>query len=246
MLRFIALDIETTGVDPRRDRIVELHLREVTWPLLYPKWAFSVLLNPGIPIPEEAAKVHGFTDQDVALCPMFHSIAARVQSLLRGAVIIAYNGRRFDVPLLHHELRRAGCPGLPVDQPIIDPYEIFVQDHPRSLTGALRHYAGEEHDGAHGAEADVDAMIKVLGAQLLKHPAPDVLQRALHPDKKPVALGGVFYEDADGIIRFGFGQHRDRPIACHPEYLAWMLRQDFDATAKNIARTTLNRGAAAA
>lgn len=245
-MRFIALDTETTGVDPRRDRIVELHLREVTWPLLTTKAAFNVVLNPGIPIPPEATHVHGINDQDVAMCPSFHSIATRVQSMLKGAVLIAYNGRRFDVPLLHNELVRVGCPGLPIDQPIIDPYELFIQDYPRTLAGALLQYEGEEHKNAHSAKGDVDAMIKVLGAQLLTRPSADVLEDALRPEKLPLTRGNEFYEDSDGVIRFGIGQYRNRPIAEHPDFLRWMLRRDFPDDVKAIAKKALSCGIAAA
>lgn len=245
-MRFIALDTETTGVDAGRDRIVQLHVREVTWPLLATKVAFNVMLNPGIPIPAAATDVHGIRDQDVQMCPPFYAIAERLQSMLKGAVLIAYNGRRFDIPLLHNELVRVGCPGIPLNQPIIDPYEIFVQDYPRTLAGALMQYAGREHIRAHDPEADVDAMLSVLLNQLLTHPAPDVLEDALRPEKMPLVRGGAFYEDPDGVIRFGIGRHRDRPIAEYPDFLRWMLRRDFPDDVKAIAKKLLNSGLAAA
>lgn len=241
-MHFIAFDTETTGTDPRKDRIIELYAQEVTWPLLFPLREISVLVNPGIPIPAEASAIHGVTDRDVAAAPLFGEVAPAVQDLMTDAVLIAYNGRRFDVPLLHHELVRAGCKGLPVDQVVIDPYETFVKDFPRSLTGALRHYAGELHVDAHGAQADVAAMIKVLGVQLLHHPAPDLLEAAKRPDRMPLDHFGCFYRDLGGIARFGFGKHKDKPVASQPDYLRWMRGADFALEVRDLAARFLGLG----
>lgn len=246
-MRFMALDIESTGVDPRTDRIIQLHLREVDWPLLRTQWKQTLTFNPGVPIPPGATFVHGFTDDMVAGQAPFAAIADRLRTRFsEDCVVIAYNGRRFDVPLLHHEFVRAGVPGLPPDLPIIDPYEIFIQDYPRTLTGALRHYLAEAHTKAHDAEADVDAMIKVLGTQLTYHPAPTVLDNALHPEHVRMDIAGCFYRDTDGVIRFGFGKHKGKPAAAYPEYLKWMLRRDFGEDAKKCANACLQNVPAAA
>lgn len=241
-MRFVALDIESTGTNPRKDRIIELHIREVTWPLLFTKKERTVLCNPQVPIPPEATLVNGFTDDMVKECLPFVYSAPDVQDLLTfdgECVIIAYNGRRFDVPLLHNELRRCGMPGLEPDQPIIDPYEIFLQHLPRSLTGALKYYAGENHDGAHDAKNDVEAMIKVLGNQLLYQPYPEILEAALKNDKRPLDHCGCFYEDSQGVIRFGFGKHKGESALAHPDYLKWILRHDFDDDVKRLAKNCL-------
>lgn len=246
-MRFIALDIESTGVDPRKDRIIEMHMRQVDWPLLRTLWSTTYRFDPEIPIPPEATLVHGFTDELVKGCAPFQYTARDLRERFSDdCIVIAYNGRRFDVPMLHHEFIRAGVPGLAADLPIIDPYEIFIQDYPRTLAGALRHYQAEGHPKAHDAKADVDAMIKVLGAQLCYHPAPEILDNALHPDHVRLDFGGCFYRDGEGVIRFGFGKHRGKPAASHPEYLKWMLRRDFAEDAKKCAKECLEHVPAAA
>lgn len=129
--RFIALDAETTGSNPREDRIVELFLLEVD-ELLRPLRSWHQRFNPGLPIPNSATLVHGIRTADVEEAPPFRSFAHRIQNLLADAVLIAYNGYCFDVPLLHHELVRAGQAGLSPNQPVIDPYRLFLKEKPRS------------------------------------------------------------------------------------------------------------------
>lgn len=245
-MRFVALDLETTGVDPRKDRIVEIHMREVTWPLLHTYHATSIIVNPGVPIPPEATAVHGFSDDDVVDQPFFSDIAEDVQGYVDDSALIAYNGRRFDVPLLHHELVRAGCAGIPLNTLVIDPYEIFVRDVPRTLAGALKHYAGEVHEAAHEAAADVDAMIKVLGTQMLYHPHPEILLEASRPDRRAIDHDGCFYVGQDGVVRFNFGKHRGQPIIQHHDYLRWMLSRDFGSDVECAIRNALQRPGAAA
>ncbi len=238
-MRFIALDTETTGTDPAKDRIIELHMRQVLWPLLQDLAPYNVVVDPGVPIPSAATAIHGFAAKDVVGKPSFRELAGPVQHMLEGAVIIAYNGRRFDVPLLHNELVRAGCKGLPVDQPVIDPYEIFLEDSPRTLTGAMQHYIGAEHPGAHSAAADVDAMLEVLRIQMKNHPADELLAATTNATKRPLDHGNRFHLDAKGVARFSFGKYRDQAVGAYPAYLHWMLGADFPKDVKDLAANFL-------
>ncbi len=165
--RFLALDTETTGTNRRKDRIVELFILEVD-ETLDPGASLLQRFNPGIPIPAEATAVHGIRDEDVRDAPPFRRLAPRIQNLVADSPLIAFNGLTFDLPLLHEELARAGQAGLDPNQTVIDPYRLFVEDHPRTLAGAVRHYLGRDHDGAHSAEGDVRAMLDVLRVQLAR------------------------------------------------------------------------------
>jgi DNA polymerase-3 subunit epsilon len=124
-------------------------------------------LNPEAPIPAAATAVHGIRDQDVQDSPRFRDVAARVQGFLRGHTLIAYNGKRFDIPVLHRALREAGQPGIR-GNPILDPYLLFTQDAPRTLTAACQYYLGLAHPKAHESAADVQAMLDVLRMQLTR------------------------------------------------------------------------------
>ncbi|MCA1812096.1 MAG: 3'-5' exonuclease [Halobacteriales archaeon] len=234
-MRFLALDTETTGTNPRSDRIIDLCILEVT-DRLDPVRSWIQRFNPGTPIPEAATQVHGIRDQDVQDAPSFASAAGRIQGLLADAVVIACNGRSFDVPLLHAELVRAGQPGLPLRQAIIDPYQLFLEDRPGTLIGASRHYLQREHEGAHNAEADVRAMLDVLRVQwaVRHHRAPHLDDLVHREDKEWLDMGRCFYRDGD-TVRLGFGKHKGKPARQVPEYLRWMMQADFASDAKDVA-----------
>ncbi|MEA3189769.1 MAG: polymerase subunit epsilon [Thermoplasmata archaeon] len=218
--RFIALDCETTSMDPATARIVEICLVEVTYPHLEERSRWTTLIKPDVEFPKEAQAYCGITEDLLREAPSFRDVARRIQCILEGAAIIAYNGRRFDVPLLHQELVRAGFTGLPGNQVVIDPYELFLQDSPRNLTAALQHYTGYTHPKAHRAEPDVNAMLLVLEEQLKKRNPADALRREVQRQRVH-----HFTQDPNGTVRFAFGKHRGQPALHHPDYLRWMLKE---------------------
>ena len=102
----IFFDLETTGVDTARDRIVEISMikvmpdgEEITR---------TRRLNPGMHIPEEATAVHGITDDDVRDCPTFAQVAKSLEQFIRGCDFGGFNSNRFDLPVLVEEFLRAG------------------------------------------------------------------------------------------------------------------------------------------
>ena len=102
----IFFDLETTGVDTARDRIVEISMikimpdgEEITR---------TRRLNPGMPIPAEATAVHGITDEDVKDAPTFAQVARSLEQFIRGCDFGGFNSNRFDLPVLVEEFLRAG------------------------------------------------------------------------------------------------------------------------------------------
>lgn len=237
--RFLALDTETTGTNRSKDRIVELFVVEVDSNLNVGP-SFLQRFNPEMPIPPAATAVHGIRDEDVCQSPPFHSLAARIQTMLTDAVLIAFNGLTFDLPLLHEELVRAGQRGLDPNPTVIDPYRLFVEDAPRTLSGAVRHYLGRDHDSAHSAESDVRAMLAVLRVQWARRhaKAPRLEDLRFDDGREWLDASRCFYRE-DGVVRFGFGKHRGEPATHFPGYLKWMSTGDFSGQTKEVARTLL-------
>ncbi|MDT8322773.1 MAG: 3'-5' exonuclease [Bacteroidota bacterium] len=239
-------DLETTGVSTRSDRIVEIAV------LKYPPRGtvrnFEYRINPEIPIPPEATKIHGIRDEDVALAPTFAQIADRLIAFLEGCDLAGFNVRRYDLPLLQQELQRCGK-ALPMEgRHIVDVQSIFHMKEPRDLSAALRFYCKREHTGAHGAMADVRATAEILAAQLqhyrdLPNEIP-ALEETVHP-KDPSWVdtdGKLVWEGNNVIIAFGKYRgtslqqllHRDR------DYLQWILDGGFDASTKAVIRKALD------
>jgi DNA polymerase III epsilon subunit family exonuclease len=119
---YLALDFETTGLSPARDRVVEVGaLRFRPSPADGTAWveegALATLVKPGIPIPAEVVAIHGIRDADVAFSGPFSDIAPLILALAEGATIVAHNAP-FDLSFLGAELDRAGLPGAA--NPVLD------------------------------------------------------------------------------------------------------------------------------
>lgn len=240
MTHVLAFDLETTGLDPETDRIVEFcfigmdeDLEETS------RWTERV--NPGVPIPQETTDVHGIRDEDVADKPPFSEFAPRIQEMLADTVLMAYN-HGFDMNVLHYELVRHGQKGLRMDHPVIDPYIIFRDHHPHSLAGAVRNYLDEDLLEAHTAEADTAAMVDVFRAQVASHALPRVPdENVVKRERRFLDRARKFYEDSDGTVRFGFGKYRHQPVKDHLDYVQWMLGRDFAEDTKNVGAKLVDR-----
>lgn len=93
------LDLETTGINPRIDRIVEVSVLKVP-PKGTPEQG-ARRVNPGIPIPPEVSAVHGITDADVAREPCFEALVDELLAPLAGCDLAGFNLKRFDLQLLY-------------------------------------------------------------------------------------------------------------------------------------------------
>jgi DNA polymerase-3 subunit epsilon len=233
--RVVAFDLETTGLDPEADRIVEFCFIELDDALTETsRWTQRV--NPGIPIPAEVTLVHGIRDADVAHEPGFDAFAARVQALLDDAILMAYN-HGFDLNCLHYELVRHGMAGLAMERAVVDPLDIFRRFHSHSLAGAVNQYLGRDIADAHSAEGDTLAMLDVLRAQIQTHGLePRASANLVARDRRYLDRKRCFYEDPKGVVRFGFGKYRHEPVADHVDYMQWMLGRDFPDDTKNVAK----------
>ena len=163
----VVLDLETTGKKVQTDRIVEISLLK-----LLPDGTNQIKtrrLNPGIPIPAEATAIHGITDADVANENSFRQIARSLAAYLEGCDLCGYNIWIFDLRMLVNEFKRAEVPFSVEGRHIIDPCRIFHKREPRDLRTALRFFCGMEHEGAHGAAADVLAALLVLDSQVERY-----------------------------------------------------------------------------
>lgn len=236
-----AIDLEATGTNPEFDRIVELTVARVE-PSLGPAQEFFTRLNPGRPIPPEAAAIHGISDADVAGAPTFRQVAPHVLPLLAGADLIGYNHRRFDVRLIAAE-----CRALALDDPcdgtrLIDVGLIFMKREPRTLAAALQFFCSEAHEGAHGSLPDVVATLRVLLAQFERYPdlPRDVAALdAIGRDPSFIDREGKFIWRG-GQACIGFGKHQGVPLrSCDRGFLCWMLDKDFPDDTKAIVREAL-------
>jgi DNA polymerase III subunit epsilon len=241
------IDLETTGTDTALDRIVEISVLKID--PAGEKEHRTRRLNPGIPIPPEATAVHGISDADEAGEPTFAQLAANLLKFHDGCNLCGFNLKRFDIRVLYGEFRRAGVSFDWERRAVVDPMEIFPQMEPRDLAAAVRFYLNRDHEGAHGAEADVLATIDVLDAMLGRYPDLPRSPAALHEhlrDPNAVDSDG-FLIRVDGEIRFKKGKNRGQPLDAvdlrDPDYLRWMLSRNFFKDTKAVVTEALDRTA---
>ena len=101
----VFFDLETTGINIAKDRIVEISILKV-----FPngnKESKTWLVNPEMKIPKETSEIHGITDEKVANEPTFRQLAKDVETLIKGCDLAGFNSNRFDIPLLAEEMLRA-------------------------------------------------------------------------------------------------------------------------------------------
>ena len=226
----IFFDLETTGLDCQHDRIVELSAIKLNPDCSRTK--FYYLLNPGIPIPEEATDIHGITDEDVADQPSFCDIAEEVHQFFTGCDLAGYNVRRFDIPLLMEEFHRCKMyPILLTETKVIDVLSLYTKKEPRDLTAAVRYFCKEELDKAHSAQADVEATMKVLQHQLLFYEdlEPDVhfLHNYSCDSEHIIDFSGKFGRNKNGKIVYRFGKYKNKVVDLdnqeHQDYFNWIM-----------------------
>jgi DNA polymerase-3 subunit epsilon len=238
-------DIESTGINPASDRIVEIAVLKI----IPGGESRSTVrrLNPGIPIPAAASAVHGIYDTDVADCPSFADIAEKLFNYLDGCDLAGYNLTTFDVPMLTAEFKRAGYDFSVENRRVIDAYNIFCRMFPRTLTGAYKFFCGKDLEGAHGAAADTAATWEVLQGELEKFPelprdSAGLAAFCEQSDPDMVDRTRRFrWMGDDVVINFGkFAGRQLKDIAQNePGFLRWIMRSDFPEEVKKIASDAL-------
>ena len=164
----VFFDLETTGIDISKDRIVEISYVKV-----FPNGkeeSKTLRINPGMPIPPESTAIHGITDDDVKNCPTFKAIAKSLAAEIEGCDLAGYNSNRFDIPLLAEEFLRADVNIDLSRRKFVDVQTIFHKMEQRTLSAAYKFYCNKTLENAHTAAADTMATYEVLQAQLDRYP----------------------------------------------------------------------------
>lgn len=235
-------DVETTGLDKEKDKIVEICILVLQDfddpdPLIYHQ-----LINPGMPIPKSASDLHGITDADVLEMPHFGDVAQQIFAFMANCDICGFNSNFFDVPMLYFHFNRAGINWDYKAVNFIDIGQIFKIKEARTLSAAYKFYIGKDLEDAHNAKTDIKATVEVFAAQLKKYPdlPTDRAALALYSNfNRPILdISGKFTIDADGEVIFNFGKHRGCKAANERGFLEWMLgpKAQFNEDTKKVAR----------
>ncbi len=232
-------DLETTGIDIGKDRIVEIAILKI-----FPngnKESKTWLVNPTIEIPYETTLVHGITNEKVAHEPTFKELAAPINAMIKDADLAGFNSDRFDIPLLAEEMLRAGIDFDMKGKVSVDIQTIFHKKEERTLSAALKFYTGNSLENAHTAEADTNATYEILKAQLDRYPDLDNNMKTLaeYTTRKKIAdFAGMIAFDKDNEEIFTFGKHKGvkvlKVLETEPGYFSWIQNADFPLYTKKV------------
>lgn len=238
----IVFDLETTGLDFIRDRIIQISYIKVSPDGTEERE--NIFVNPEKPIPHEVVELTGITNDDVKDAPTFKALAPQLSEKFKGCDFAGYNSNHFDIPMLAEEFLRAGIDFDFSKVRLIDAQTIFHKMERRNLAAAYKFYCGrkmEEDFTAHRADEDTEATYRVLMGELDKY-APGVQEepdRVLENDmdclaefskqndnvdfagrivwKPLVGADGKPVLDADGkeqkVEVFNFGKYKGRSVA---------------------------------
>ena len=232
-------DLETTGTNVGKDRIVEICILKVNPDASRESKTWKV--NPEMPIPKESSAIHGIYDQDVAEAPTFKDIASKILEMISGADLGGFNSNRFDVPLLAEELLRAGLDFDLSKFKLVDAQTIYHKMEPRNLSAAYNFYCQKTLENAHSAEADVLATFEVLDAQVghyvdLPKEVAGLSEFSFHSKFADLA-GMIHFNDKDQEI-FAFGKYKGQVVKDVFQkdigYYGWLQSADFPLYTKKI------------
>jgi len=248
----VFFDIETTGLNVGKDKIIEIALLKVN-----PDGSEETRvwrINPEIPISKEAQEVHGISNSDLKNEPVFAELADEILHFLEDCDLAGYNSNKFDLPLLVEEFLRVNKNFELKDRKCIDVQNIFHKMEPRNLKAAYRFYCQKELIDAHQALADTRATYEILKGQLNKYEGQQyedpksgniiILEnnvKVLSDFSREVRTvdfaGHIVFNDSDEEV-FNFGKYKGVPVkkvfTIEPPYYDWMMKADFPLYTKEI------------
>ena len=244
----IFFDLETTGVNVVKDRIVSIACTK-----LNPdgsEISKNAIINPEMPIPKEASDVNGFTDEMVAKFPVFAQRAKGLYEFFHGCDIGGFNNNHFDNPLLSEEFSRCGILFPEPNTKSVDIGVIFKKFEQRTLSAAMKFYYGIDNfeEMAHDAAEDTKATVQVFYAMLQKYDELKGKDIAFLSDFCKLKEGqldfqGKLFRNENGIICFNFGNDavKGKPVVDSMSFANWVLsKEDMPMTTKLWIRKALD------
>ena len=240
----VAFDVETTGLDCKTDRIVELGY--TIFENGVHKETNCFRLNPTIRIGAEASKINGITDKDVANCPTFKDKINEIKQIFsKDSVYMAFNAQ-FDIGFIKEEFKRCGEDIVFNSNEVIDPLKFYKNTVSNNkLTTLYKVFVGGELKKAHSASADTQAMLDVFFNMLEKfqiEPTHKTVASVCNPSadikksSSPCKSGHLIYDEKNNVI-VKFGKHIDKLLidaVKDDRYYNYVTTTDFPQDVKDL------------
>ena len=213
----VVFDLETTGLDLVKDRIIQLSFIKVM--PSGEEVRGNYLINPECHIPSFITDLTGIGDNDVKDKPTFKQLASTLSQQFTGCDFAGFNSNHFDIPLLAEEFLRAGIDFDFSKCCLIDAQTIFHKMERRNLAAAYKFYCGrkmEEDFTAHRSDEDTEATWRILQGQLdyyteehQRQMGEDPKDRTLPNDVKALADFSKVNNNVDFAGRIVWGEAKD-------------------------------------
>jgi len=242
-------DLEATGPNVSTDRIIEIAVIKVM-----PNGDTirkANLINPTIPIPADSTAIHGIKDEDVKDKPQFKDVAKDYAKFFEGSDLGGFSIYKYDVPMLVEEFLRANVEFDYSRKRIIDAQRIFHLMEKRTLSAAYKFYCGKDLTDSHTAEADTEASLNVLMAQVQRYENQEVTDThglklgtisndmdalAALTSSDMVDLAGRMIRTKKGEVILNFGKHKGKPVLTvlkeEPSFYDWVMKGEFSLDTK--------------
>jgi DNA polymerase III subunit epsilon len=225
--RFVCLDVESTGLDWKNDRVIEVALVVFSFDEIVVE--YESLVNPQREISRESQRIHNISNEMVAQHPPIQEVLPKIVELVGDKTIIGH-GIEFDINILHEEALRFGILFPLKGNPFIDTLRLarLYGDSPSNSLDVLRQHFNILPEGAHRAKGDVLVNIQVFKRLTEKFKSVDQVFEVL---SKPIFMK-----------KMPLGKHKGRTLRELPlNYLLWALHQEFDQDLLFSLRTELQR-----
>lgn len=211
---FVCFDCEATGLDPEKDRIIEIAAAKFTFDGIIE--SRENLINPGISIPQHTIEIHHITDAMVEGKPPMGNVLKAYLDFIGDHIVVGH-AIPFDLTLLDAEAKRLGKTTPLPEQRHLDTLRLarLYGESPTNSLESLRKHFNIKTEGAHRAMSDVIVNIEVFKHLSKKFKTTEEMLKRL---EKPIALKLM-----------PLGKHKGRPFRDVPiEYLRWAANQNFD------------------
>ncbi len=224
---FVCLDCESTGLDPKQDRIIEV--AAVKFTLEETVDSFESLIDPQVIIPKTSIDIHHITQEMVQGKPTIDKVLDKVFEMIGPHPLIGHSVK-YDIEILAHHAERCGMPTTIRKNPYFDTLRLarLYGESPSNSLETLRQHFNIQDEGAHRAMSDVIINIQVFKKLSQNFRTLEQLTDAL---SRPIQMKNM-----------PLGKHKGRLLKEIPiAYLHWAANQDFDEDLLYSIRSELNR-----
>lgn len=211
---FICLDCESTGLDPQKDRLIEIAVARFTFDQVLE--TFESLVDPECEIPQVSQEIHKISSEMLQGKPKIAAILPDILKMVNGHILVGH-GIGFDIALIAAEAKRSQIPTNIEKLRFIDTLRMarLYGESPINSLERLRQHFNIAPEGAHRAMSDVIVNIEVFKYLAKSYKTTEELFKIL---EKPIKLKVM-----------PLGKHKGRKFDEIPvEYLLWAERKDFD------------------